>query len=175
MITVSDELILRPLVQSDAQALLEILGDDIVRKMTVGFPPDPDLNTVRAMITARENSEKNGTAWQLAVEFKGQLAGLVGLNAIAKNHNRAAIDYVVSPEFRGMGIATRAVGAFVPVARERFSLHRISATVFADNAPSRRVLEKNGFVLEGVCRDEIKKDGIYRDVAHYGMVFEGDE
>lgn len=39
-----------------------------------------------------------------------------------------------------------------------------------DNAASRRVLDKLGFEFEGIARQEIIKDGIFYDVAHYGLL-----
>ncbi len=170
MVTVSSELVLRPLTSFDAPFLLELITDSTVQNMTVGFPSDPSENTVLSMIKMRENWLKNGTGWQLAIDYKGHFIGLVGLNAISKAYDRASLDYVISSAYRNRGIATSAVQAFIPVAAQRFSLHRISALTFADNAPSRRVLEKSGFSLEGIARDEIKKNGIYRDTAHYGLI-----
>ncbi len=173
MVIRSEDIVLRPLSDRDVTAMLALLSDSTTGHMTVGFPSQPDENNVRALIEMRRNWEKNGTGWQMAIEYKGSFAGIVGVNAVARHHNRAALDYAVSPEFRGMGIAGKAVKAFLPAAVERFSLHRISASAFADNIPSGRVLEKCGFILEGIFRDELKKDGYYRDVAHYGLIVDG--
>lgn len=170
MVIATERLLLRPLTLSDAQDLLNIINDKTVREMTVGFPPNPTEETAKTIILTRQNWEKNGTGWQLAVEYNGSLAGLVGINAVDRRNHRGAIDYITAPEYRSLGIASEAVSAFIPEAAERYSLHRISASVFADNIPSRRVLEKSGFILEGIFKDEIKKDGIYRDVAHYGLI-----
>ena len=41
-----------------------------------------------------------------------------------------------------------------------------------ENAASRRVLDKLGFAFEGIARQEIMKDGVFYDVAHYGMLSE---
>ncbi len=170
MVICAEPLTLRPLKISDAEALLEIIKDETVQKMTVGFPSDATVETAETIIKTRESWLKYGGGWQLAIELEGDLIGLVGINAVSKAYDRAALDYVISKEHRGRGFASIAVKAFIPACAERFSLHRISASVFADNTPSRQVLEKCGFTLEGIARDEIKKDGIYRDVAHYGLI-----
>ena len=54
----------------------------------------------------------------------------------------------------------------------RLELNRVGAVCMADNAPSRRVLEKLGFTYEGVARQEIFKDGVFYDVAHFGLLSE---
>ncbi len=170
MVIRTSELLLRPLEESDAAALLEIISDEEVQNMTVGFPPAPTIDIARTIILTRQNWEKNGTGWQLGIEYEGRLAGLVGINAVNRACDRAAVDYIIAREYRGRGFASLALGNFISAAAEKFSLHRLSASCFADNIPSRRVLEKCGFVFEGVFRDEIKKNGIYRDVAHYGLI-----
>lgn len=170
MVIHSSGLLLRPLAESDAFSLLEIISDETVQNMTVGFPPEPTIDTARTIILTRQNWEKSGTGWQLGIEYEGELAGLVGINALNRTCDRASLDYVIAPHFRGRGFASAAVQAFIPHAVKSFSLHRISASCFADNIPSQKVLEKCGFALEGVFRDEIKKNGIYRDAAHYGLI-----
>lgn len=170
MVINTGELVLRPLEINDAFSLVEILSDSTVSEMTVGIPYPIDEKKAETMILARQSWEKNGTGWQLGIEKNGKLIGIIGLNAIAKNHDKAAIDYIIGAKYRGRGYASEAMRAFLPAAAERYSLHRISASVFADNIPSRRVLEKSGFALEGISRDEIKKNGIYRDVARYGLI-----
>ena len=44
---------------------------------------------------------------------------------------------------------------------------RISALVYAPNIASRRVLEKNGFALEGIAVDAITKNGKLYDAYLY--------
>ncbi len=173
MVIHARELLLRPLKQSDAEGLLEIMKDATVQQMTVGFPSDPTADTALTIIKTRENWLKCGTGWQLAVEFEGNFIGLVGINAVSKSCSRASLDYVIAAKYRKRGFACSAVQAFIPAAAKRFSLHRLSASVFDDNIPSKKVLQKCGFSFEGIARDEIKKDGIYRDVAHYGLILPG--
>lgn len=172
MVINAGNLLLRPLAESDVSALLEIISDESVQSMTVGFPPSPDYDTARTLILTRRAWERSGTGWQLAVECAGRLIGLVGLNSVNRFCDRGSVDYVIASDCRGLGYASAALRAFIPAAVKRFGLHRISASAFADNTPSRRVLEKCGFVLEGIHRHEIKKNGIYRDVAHYGLIIQ---
>lgn len=170
MVIHAEQLTIRPLEIFDAEALLELMKEASLQEMTVGFPVMPTMDIARTIIKTRENWLINGTGWQMAIEYEGVFIGLVGVNAVSKAYDRAALDYAVAEKYRGRGFASIAVKSFIPACAERFSLHRISASVFADNAPSRRVLEKCGFAFEGIARDEIKKDGIYRDVAHYGLI-----
>ena len=53
---------------------------------------------------------------------------------------------------------------------ETLELERITAMVYAPNIPSRRVLEKNRFSLEGTIRRGAVKDGSIYDVCIYGLL-----
>ncbi len=49
-------------------------------------------------------------------------------------------------------------------------VHRITAWLVADNVASARVLEKNGFQLEGRLRDKEMYKGRYWDVLMYARL-----
>jgi predicted acetyltransferase len=71
------------------------------------------------------------------------------LNA-SLERNGGHIGYVVVPEFRRRGYATRMLAAAVRMARQRYGLSRVLLTVDDDNIGSIRTIEKNGGVFEGV-------------------------
>ena len=52
------------------------------------------------------------------------------------------------------------------------SIQRIYAEPFAHNAGSRRVLEKAGFVLEGLQRQSVFKRGVVCDGCMYALLRE---
>ena len=82
----------------------------------------------------------------------------------------AEIGYWLGEPFWGQGIATRAVGAVVTWGFNTFDIVRIYASVFEWNPASCRVLEKNGFVFEGLARRSIIKDGETIDGLTYALV-----
>ena len=49
-------------------------------------------------------------------------------------------------------------------------LHRIEAGTYAQAIGSQRVLEKNGFIREGVFRQQAMFGDSYADVYRYGML-----
>lgn len=59
---------------------------------------------------------------------------------------RGVVSVVVSPEFRGRGLGTALVRRGCVRARRELGLARILAYVKSDNAASRRLFEKSGFV-----------------------------
>lgn len=69
------------------------------------------------------------------------------LNDALEKHG-GHLGYVVVPEFRRRGYATRILAMAVRMAREALGLSRVLLTVADDNAASIRVIEKNGGVFE---------------------------
>ena len=67
------------------------------------------------------------------------------------------------------GYATAGSRSLVRHAFDRLGLHKVRARTFADNDPSRRVLEKLGFREEGVLREEAFVDGEWVDQVYYGL------
>jgi RimJ/RimL family protein N-acetyltransferase len=73
------------------------------------------------------------------------------------------------PVFRGKGIGTLLIRATINEAR-RQGLTRIELTVFTDNARAIALYEKVGFTTEGVMRNAVRIDGIYKDLRMMAMV-----
>ena len=63
---------------------------------------------------------------------------------------------------RTRGIATKAVCLFLGEIREKYALASVGAFTYADNAASRRVLEKNGFVCEECFTEDGRESCFYR-------------
>ena len=109
------------------------------------------------------------TSW--AIEVDGQAAGGIGVTPGEGIHARSGLfGYWLGEEYWGRGIMTQAVRAVAPYAMSRFKLLRLESPVFAWNPASMRVLEKCGFVREGVARARVYKDGEVTDEVLYALV-----
>ena len=73
-------------------------------------------------------------------------------------------------QFAEKGIATEAVAEICGTAFFELSIRRISAIVFADNIASAKVLQKNGFELEGTMRRAAIKDNKIYDLLLFGRL-----
>ena len=99
---------------------------------------------------------------------------VVGLITLQKQHGKQSIDaklgYMMMPEHCGKGIATKAVKLMLDEAFTNQGLHRVTAWVYAPNKASSRVLEKNGFALEGVKKEGVLCEGVPTDYLMYGIL-----
>ena len=82
----------------------------------------------------------------------------------------AEIGYILSDEYKGCGIMTQAVKMVCAEAFDKLDILRITAEVFSPNTASIRILEKNGFHLEGTLRRAVCKDGNVYDMYVYGKL-----
>ena len=80
----------------------------------------------------------------------------------------AEIGYFLLTERWSKGIMTEAVRKICQEAFEQLDIIRITGLVYAPNIASRRVLEKNGFELEGVLKNGVLKNGAVYDLCIYG-------
>jgi predicted acetyltransferase len=60
------------------------------------------------------------------------------------------VGYVVVPEFRRRGFATRILGQAIHIARDKLGIPRVLLTCDDDNIGSIRTIEKSGGVLQDV-------------------------
>lgn len=96
----------------------------------------------------------------LVIEVAGEFAGGCGIQpgegvGVYTGH----IGYWLGERFWNQGIATAALAVLVDYIWETFDVERLQAEVFSWNPASARVLERNGFRLEGTRRRAIFKDG----------------
>ena len=77
------------------------------------------------------------------------------------------LGYLLLSEYWSKGIMTEAVHQFCKIVFEELDVVRITGRVFAPNAGSRKVLERNGFALEGIQKKAAFKIGEIYDVFLY--------
>lgn len=80
----------------------------------------------------------------------------------------AEIGYLLLTNKWSKGIMTQAVKQICSIAFEKLDIIRITGLVYQPNIASKRVLEKNDFILEGIMKNAVfKNDKIY-DLCIYG-------
>ncbi|MEQ8281497.1 MAG: GNAT family N-acetyltransferase [Parvibaculum sp.] len=143
----TDRLLLRPSRISDARALLAILGDEASRPHTFNLA---SLREARRYIAANEcHRRKLGYGlWIVTEKSSGQIVGFGGLYDDPFDVLWGPeIAYHFTTDVRGEGYATELTLYALNTARE-MNLAEVSAFAHPDNAASRRVLEKAGFIQE---------------------------
>ena len=112
-------------------------------------------------------------AMNMAIINEDRLVG--GIGVVLKDDiycRNAEIGYFLGEKHWGKGITTEAVRQFIAYVFRTFDVDRIFAPTFDYNRGSQRVLEKNGFILEGKFRKSIFKNGRFYDEYVYSLLKE---
>ena len=88
----------------------------------------------------------------IALRTTGELVGTAGFHSVSPLNRTAEVAYDLSPSVWGKGIATSVCSQLVAWAHARVGLLRVQATVLESNAKSMVVLQRCGFVREGLLR-----------------------
>ncbi len=100
-----------------------------------------------------------------ALEIEGRVVGGVSLIAIADDARE--LGYWLGRAYWRRGIMTCVIARFAPEAMRAFRLRRLVATAYTDNPASMRVLEKAGFLREGMRESAIVENGRPLELAVY--------
>lgn len=161
-----DRVALRPIEEFDLEFLQRGINDPGVWKSLAANTP---INMRQERNWFERVSDADDTI-VLVVSVDDDSVGTVGFNAIDDRFGHAEVGFWITPERRGHGYATDATALLVGYGFDHLALHKVYAHVYDFNDASKRVLEKVGFVEEGVHREEAFVDGAYRDVHRYGLL-----
>jgi RimJ/RimL family protein N-acetyltransferase len=124
-------------------------------------------------LTARLEAPRRTFELGFELRATGELVGAGGLRIRSAEHRVADLGYVLRRDAWGQGLATEAARALVELGLRTLGMHRIWATCHVDNARSARVLARVGMQREGRLRENMQKNGAWRDSFLYALV-EGD-
>lgn len=151
----TDRLILRAFDYEDISTYLDIIQNPQVQQYLGGgvnlFSEEPHISNWLNNVNGRLLKSKTVLTWCIELKDKKKVIGRIDLGGFVKK-TMADIAYYFSPEYWRMGLATEAVKEVTRFGFNELKLHRIQATVMPDNTPSLKVLEKAGFVEEGVLK-----------------------
>jgi len=99
-----------------------------------------------------------------------RIAGIVSLHRVDWVRASAGLGYWVRRSEWRRGIASEAASAALDHALGGLRLHRVEALVALENKSSQRVIEKLGFVREGVAREVEFIEGRYLDHIQYSFL-----
>src|SRR6202000_290479 len=107
----------------------------------------------------------------LAITINDEGIGGIGLDPRQDVYRKTAIvGYWLSEELWGRGIMPEAVKLVTNYAFTKLDFLRIQASVYSKNPASMRVLEKAGFIKEGIMRNAVIKQGIIMDEHLYAVL-----
>lgn len=163
-------LILRPLAETDAEALHEAFGDAATMRFWDSPPSRGIAETTARLRQSVEADAQWHAAFAVTLCETGRTVGMVNYHGRQPQHRRLAVGWITAPRWRRQGITREAVTALLGHCFGTLDSHRIEARIEPDNIPSARLAEGLGFRREGLMRDWMCVGGEPRSVYLYALL-----
>jgi len=163
------EIYIRPLEEKDAntsykwrnnQKIWVYTGLRTDREIT----PEIELEWIRGVL--KRGNEKR---YAICIKATDEYIGNVHFSDIAENKAQLHL-FIGLPEYWNKGIATAALGLICDYGFENLDIVRIHTGVYEHNLASQRVLEKCGFVKEGVFKMAVYKRELFWNEVRYAKI-----
>lgn len=167
----TDRLVLRPFVESDAEALYAMHSNPHVMRYW-DAPPWTEWDRAQTFIDKCRTLAVDGTGARLAVERveDGAFIGWCSLTRWNREYRSASMGFCFTDAAWGHGYATEVVMSALGWAFATLDLNRVQAETDTRNIAAARVLEKAGFVREGTLRQDCIVEGDISDSWVYGLI-----
>jgi ribosomal-protein-alanine N-acetyltransferase len=169
------EIYLRPLRLRDRKKWLNVRAENrewlSPWEATLPFIPGSDVESLQKelpsffrLVRTLNRESRDGRSISFAIWHENNLIGQISMGGIILGAMRGAhIGYWIDRSYAGRGYTTEAVNLLTEYGFSVLSLHRIEINLRPENAASRRVAEKAGYVLEGERPRYLHIDGDWRD------------
>jgi RimJ/RimL family protein N-acetyltransferase/nitrite reductase/ring-hydroxylating ferredoxin subunit len=162
---------LRPFRADDAAAITAACQDPAIQRWVPIIPNPYTEVDARGFILMTLQAWHDGSGYEFAMAdaTTDRYVGSIGLH-LGANERRHAIGYLVAPEARGRGYATRALRLATRWGFEQLGIERLALWTLPGNLASQAVAENAGFRFESMARNwEVDRDDRPLDAVMYSM------
>ena len=163
-------LYIRHFMTDDTSKCLQGWGrDEHLGDFILGYPMNMEqMNSfVNAMV-------ENSNAWVIVEKESDACIGYITFDIPYQELKIGEIGYVIGEKWHGRGYGSEAVRKMLSEYLSKDRLYLIEAKCNIDNKPSLNMLEKVGFIKDGVLRKRRieKNTGEYRDLVVYSITMD---
>lgn len=169
---IGERVVLLAIRMKDASLLLNLINDPETEQMLGGSSFPVSMEAQKNWIV-NQAAEKNVLRC-IITEKDGDDDGLgtIVLNDIDEKNGTAQIHIKLDKHIgRNKGFGTDAIKSIVSYAFQEMRLNCIYAEILEDNIPSQRLFTKCGFKKEGELRARVFKNGKYKALFSYSIVY----
>jgi len=162
---------LRPFTEADKDVIYALMSNAHVLRYWDAPPWSERVQADRFLARCKEMAAE-GSGVRLAIERAndGVFIGWCAFMNWDPTFRSAMMGYCLAEAAWGQGFATEAAGALLQWAFDTLDLNRVQSGADTRNRASERVLEKLGFVREGVLREACIVNGEVSDDSVYGLL-----
>jgi ribosomal-protein-alanine N-acetyltransferase len=120
---------------------------------------------------ARDLKEDLGYAFFLFETDGDKLLGGLTLSNVRRGVTQACtLGYWIGTPHAAQGFMTAGASAVIPFVFDSLSLHRLEAACLPHNEASMKLLERTGFIREGMARRYLKINGVWQDHMTFALL-----
>lgn len=167
------EFLIRPYKKGDYIFIAKNANNkNVAKNMTNIFPSPYKISDAKKWVNFNiKEDKKNKFTTNFVIDIDGMAIGSIGGHTVTGKPFILSFGYWIGEKYWNKKIVSEATKIYINYIKKNFKkIKRIEAWVFPWNKASQRVLEKNGFLLEGVMRKYYMKDKKLLDVYFYSLI-----
>ena len=163
---------LRELTEKDIPILNKWRNDKNISDFLVTNYTYINIETDIAWFKKYLNERDNNCRFSIidAGKDSEDIVGVVYLTEINWINRNACVGIIIGDDQQNKGYGTEAIKLIVNHAFNNLNLHRVYAYILEYNDRSVKIFEKNNFVLDGVLKEAIFKNGKYHNLSVYSLI-----
>ena len=164
----TDRLRLVQIEEKHTDSYFEIMSKDKVTKY-YGMESLKNLEDATKIIDSFERTYKSnrGIRWGIVLKETGEFIGTAGLNNLSVPGKKAEIGYELHPLHWNKGLTAEAVKEVLNYSFTELGLFRMGAVTYPQNTSSIQLLNRLGFIEEGLLRGYLYQ----ADQSHDALIF----
>ncbi len=167
------DVIIREKAETDVEAFLEYYSKPEVNEFILCEIPQTVEDARRELLYWRNIFYRNdGVYFAIADKKTNKMIGSIGITGYNSYQGRIELSYDLDSNYWRRGITKRAIDVILPYAFKEWNVNRIEASISTSNLPSKNLLLKCGFTLEGILRQHRYHRGRFVDVFFFSLLKE---
>ncbi|KOS07164.1 GCN5 family acetyltransferase [Flavobacterium akiainvivens] len=153
--------------------LIERNREHIARTFPRTLEGCKDAAAVTAFINTARQKQQEGENYYFYLRdaIKGNLTGYIVVKNIEHHVLKCELAYFIDKNYQGQGIMTQTVAHVVDFCFNTLKMNKVYICTSLTNHASQKVALKNGFVQEGILKEEFKNsEGVLEDVMYFGLI-----
>lgn len=157
----SAEVYLRKVRSSDEQEFIRLMRDSQEIHEPWITPPVSSAQFKQYM---QRVNQPDHEGYAVCLAGSDAIAGAININNIVRgSFQSASLGYYIGAPYQGQGIMYAGLSQLLELACVTMGLHRLEANIQPENIRSQRLVERCGFVREGISKDFLYINGEWRD------------
>lgn len=166
-----EKIYLRDISQDDCNlTYVDWLNDSAVNQYLETKWMEQNLQSIKEFVQSMSASDNN-LLMAIIDKTTDKHIGNIKLGPINPHYDNADISYFIGEkEYWGRGVASEAIELVKNYAFDKLKLHQVQAGAYEVAIGSWKALEKNGFVREGIYKEQVLFEEKYIDVYRYAIL-----